>query len=254
MIKDYFRPKTLSEALELLAKGKDYKPFGGGSTLNSIKTEIFAVDLQNLHLDKIEEHTNKIFVGATTTLESLLEYFQESQDFSTAISIEASKNQRVKASAGGLVCSADGRSPLLTLLTSLDLKMFWQPGDIEIPLGDWLAQRDSWSKARLITQFVLDKNIKSRFESIGRSPLDLPIICLAISIWPSSRMRVVTGGFGKIPTLILDGNQSDDLDIALETGLDNATDQWSSDTFRIDVAKKLAKRMLKDLTESTGMV
>ena len=254
MIKDYFRPKKLQEALELLAKGKDYIPFGGGSTLQSMSTNIFAVDLQNLSLDKIEEQTNKISIGATTTLETLLDYYQGSKDFSTAISIEASKNQRVKATVAGLVCSADGRSPLVTLLSSLDLKMLWQPGDIEIQLGDWLAQRDSWSRARLITQFVMDKNIKFRFESVGRSPLDLPIICLAICTWSSARMRVVAGGFGKIPTLILDGKQSDDLDIALDTGLSNATDQWGSNTYRIDAAKKLAKRMLKDLTVSTGVV
>jgi CO/xanthine dehydrogenase FAD-binding subunit len=254
MIKDYFRPKTIPEALDLLARGKDYVPFGGGSTLQSMNTDIFAVDLQDLYLGKIVDRTNKIAIGATTTLESLLENYKESKDFSTAISIEASKNQRVKASVAGLVCSADGRSPLLTLLSALDLKMLWQPGNIEIPLGDWLPLRNSWSKASLITQFAMEKNIKFRFESVGRSPMDVPIICLAICIWPSSRMRVVAGGFGKIPTLILDGNRSDDIDIALEIGLNNATDQWASNTYRIDAAKKLAKRMLIDLSESTGMV
>jgi len=252
MILSYHRPATVPEALALLEKGKDYIPVGGGSTLEHHQGDIHVVDLQSLGFNKIEVQGEKTIVGATTKLEDLLHHFASQHDFKSAISIEASRNQREQATIGGVVCSSDGRSPLLTLLSTLDLQMEWLPGNFTVSIGDYLAQRSFWNRARLVTKFILDNRVEYRYESIGRSPLDTPMISLGIAHWTSGRLRVVTGGFGSIPSLILDGNAKDDVLQALSLALAEASDQWASADYRIHAAQKLATRMLIDLDITSG--
>lgn len=252
MINEYFRPKTINEALDLLGIGSGYLPIGGGSTLKSMPGDFSVVDLQSLGLDTITESENQLHIGATVTLEQLLGHFQNDTSFKTAISVEASRNQREQFTVAGTICSANGRSPLLTLLSSLDLMMNWEPGDVKIPVGDWLALKRSWQNGLLITGFTLDKKAQVRFESIGRSPVDQPVICLAITTWPSKRLRIVAGGFGDCPTTILDGNLTDDVSAAIAMALSESSDEWASADYRIHSASVLASRMLADTNLFSG--
>lgn len=246
MITAYFRPKSIQEALQLL-KDPANVPIGGGSTLSNIQRDVAVVDLQNLGLNKILEIGDRIIIGAAVTLESMLNYFSSSADMENAIKIEASKNQREQATIAGLVCTSDGRSPLLSLLLALDVSIKWQPDDIETSLGSFLAQRNNWRKDGLITEFSFAKDINYRFESVGRSPFDLPVICIAAAQWPSKRLRIVAGGFGSLPILVSDGNSSDNVELAVENALLTASDEWASAEYRIAAGKKIAARIKKAL-------
>lgn len=246
MITAYYRPKSIQEALQLL-KDPANVPIGGGSTLSNIQRDVAVVDLQNLGLNKILEIGDRIIIGAAVTLESMLNYFSSSADMENAIKIEASKNQREQATIAGLVCTSDGRSPLLSLLLALDVSIKWQPDDIETSLGSFLAQRNDWRKVGLITEFSFAKDINYRFESVGRSPFDLPVICIAAAQWPSKRLRIVAGGFGSLPILVSDGNSSDNVELAVENALLAASDEWASAEYRIAAGKKIAARMKKAL-------
>ncbi len=246
MITAYFRPKSLQEALKLLENPANI-PVGGGSSLSSIRRDIAAVDLQDLGLNKVVEKDGNYVIGAAATLESLMDFFSGSPDMVNAIKIEASKNQREQVTIGGLVCMSDGRSALLSLLSALDISMKWEPGSIKIALGEYLAQRKSWNKGVLITEFSIAKDIKYRFESVGRSPFDLPVICIAAAKWPSGRLRVTAGGFGGLPALVSDGNMNDDIELAVENALLSASDEWASAEYRIAAGKKIAARIKKEL-------
>lgn len=246
MITAYYRPKSIQEALQLL-KDPANVPIGGGSTLSNIQRDVAVVDLQNLGLNKISEIGDRIIIGAAITLESMLNYFSSSADMENAIKIEASKNQREQATIAGLVCTSDGRSPLLSLLLALDVSIKWQPDDIETSLGSFLAQRNNWRKDGLITEFSFAKDINYRFESVGRSPFDLPVICIAAAQWPSKRLRIVAGGFGSLPILVSDGNSSDNVELAVENALLTASDEWTSAEYRIAAGKKIAARIKKAL-------
>ena len=73
MITAYHRPKTLDEALTLLAKPNTL-PLGGGTLLSKPTTDpVEAVDLQALGLDSINKNGQNLELGATLTLQSLLE-------------------------------------------------------------------------------------------------------------------------------------------------------------------------------------
>ncbi len=73
MITAYHRPQTLNEALTLLSQ-PNRTPLGGGTLLSHSKTDsVEAVDLQSLSLDAIKKQGSNLEIGATVTLQQLLE-------------------------------------------------------------------------------------------------------------------------------------------------------------------------------------
>lgn len=247
MIVEYFRPKNMDEALTLLKRDLPKTiPLGGGTTLSKRQGEpVAVVDLQGLGMDKIVKEGGNYILGSTVTLSSV-ETFIGHPAFSEAVQIQASKNLRNSGTIAGLICSSNGRSPLLTLLLALDSHLVWEPDDKEISLGNWLPIRQEWHEGLLISKVILPE-VTFRFGSVGRSPKDQPIICCAIAKWPNKRMRVALGGFGRIPTLVLDGNTGDDIETAVASALKGATDQWASANYRIEAGTKLAKRLMNEL-------
>jgi CO/xanthine dehydrogenase FAD-binding subunit len=252
MIVEYLRPKSIDEALRLLVR-KEPKtiPLGGGSVITrTTSSPVSVVDLQNLGLSSISKNNGNIVIGATATLTEI-ERFIGSNDFDEAVQVQAGKNLRNSGTIAGLLCTADGRSPLLTLLLGLDAKITWEPGNMEVSIGNWLPQRKSWQGGVLITSLSLP-DVKYRFASIGRSPKDQPILCCALAKWPGERLRVAMGGYGMIPIVVLDGNTSDDIEVAVRNALNDANDQWATAEYRMEAGSKLCKRMLQELLKDEG--
>ena len=75
MITTYHRPKSLDDALKLLSRRTPITvPLGGGTVLSHQRGEdIEVVDLQALGLNGILERGKLLEVGATVTLQQLLE-------------------------------------------------------------------------------------------------------------------------------------------------------------------------------------
>jgi putative selenate reductase FAD-binding subunit len=247
MILEYFRPKTIEEAIVLLKRDtpKSY-PLGGGSSLSHDKSEDLAVvDLQDLGLNGIKRENGKIVIGATTKL-SEIEAFMGKSCFSDALQIEAGRNLLNSGSIAGLICTADGRSPFVTLLLALDTQLVWEDERAEISLGDWLPLRKEWKGGRLITKIVIPETDMA-FDSIGRSPKDRPIVCCATAKWSTNRMRVAIGGFGITPILVIDGKNDDDLAAAVNSACSEADDEWASASYRQEAGSKLAIRLQNQL-------
>src|SRR5215208_3476080 len=73
MITAYHRPNTLDEALTLLSQ-PNRSPLGGGTLLSHSKADpVEAVDLQSLSLNLIKQQGNMLEIGATVTLQQLLD-------------------------------------------------------------------------------------------------------------------------------------------------------------------------------------
>lgn len=253
MIIEYHRPNTLEEALSLLARS-DVKtlPLGGGTRLNQPSQERFAVvDLQTLGLNMLERRGNTWALGAMLTLQALLESPGISPALEVAIRQEASYNLRQVATLAGTLVSADGRSPFATILLALDalleLKSVATPSEW-ISLGDFLPVRAQRLSGRLITNVTLPSNARLAYESVARTPVDLPIVCAALAQWPSGRVRLAIGGFGDAPALAFDGPESGGLEVAARDVFTGAGDEWASAEYRQDVAATLAKRCLLSVT------
>ena len=129
MITAYHRPKTLDEALALL-KQPNTLPFGGGTLLShtSLNADgttdsVEAVDLQLIGLDSLRVNGNSLELGATLTLQSLLESEHCLEALKRALKLEAPLNIRNSATVAGTLVSCDGRSTFATMLLALDAKL-----------------------------------------------------------------------------------------------------------------------------------
>lgn len=252
MITAYHRPKTLDEALALLTQPNTL-PLGGGTLLSQPTTDpVSVVDLQRLGLDSLHVKGNDLEIGATCTLQSLLESEHCPETLKIAIKLEAPINIRNSATVAGTLVSSDGRSTFATMLLAMDAKIDHRPlsADQGQPstvhgLSDLLLTH---SKG-LITSISIPLNTKLAFEFVSRTPADKPIVCAALAQWNSGRTRLTLGGYGKSPMLAMDGTEADGIEIAASNAYHEANDEWASAEYRMDVAATLSKRCLNSFSE-----
>lgn len=257
MITAYHRPKTLDEALTLLSQ-PDTQPLGGGTLLSHASSSLStgptsdpvqAVDLQLLGLDSLSKNGNSLELGATLTLQALIESEHCPPALKSALKLEAPLNIRNTATVAGTLVSCDGRSTFACVLQAMDAKIVQAILDnskIEYQttnIGDFLPLRST----QLITRIILPANIKLAFEYVSKTPSDKPIVCAAVVQWNSGRTRLALGGYGKSPMLAMDGTEDEGIETAAKNAFHEATDEYASAEYRMDVASTLAKRCLISL-------
>ncbi len=255
MIIEYNRPETIEQALALLGRtAPKTVPLGGGSALNRPSEEALAVvDLQALGLNTCSLQGNTVHLGATLTLQSLLEAFETSTfagsgllpALAQAVTHEASYNLRQVGTVAGTLVSADGRSPFATALLALDAALTLLPGDETLPVGDVLPLRAERLSGKLIVRVSLPSNARLSYQSVARTPADRPVVCAAVAVWPSGRTRVTLGGYGACPLLAFDGAEPAGAETAARNAFSQASDEWASAEYRQEAAAALVKRALE---------
>jgi CO/xanthine dehydrogenase FAD-binding subunit len=258
MITQYYRPQTLEEALQLLSHSNT-RPLGGGTLLTQRSDESFSVvDLQALSLDKLNKSGDRLEIGATATLQALLESPYILEALKAALLLETPLNLRTMGTIAGTLVTCNGRSPFATVMLALDAKMTFAHGNDQITLGNYLPLRVGTDGLRpippvrpnqLITKIEIPLNVKLAFETVARTPADKPIVCAALAQWSSGRSRLALGGFGASPALALDGNAPNDLEAAARNAFSEAGDDWASKEYRSEMAAVLAKRCHETLNE-----
>ena len=254
---EFFRPTSISEALEYL-KLPNSIPLAGGTFLNTQKYKstlerrigdatVALVDLQNLGLTHIRKHGNNLEIDACVTLQRLCENAHTPEDLKKAIKLEAPLNIRNMATAAGTLISCNGRSAFTCAMLALDAKLFIEPGAIESFLGNYLPLREESVPGKLITKIIIPLTASLAFEHVGRTKFDLPIVCAAVAKWTSGRTRLALGGYGSSPLLAMDGKAEDDIMSAARSGYHEAADEWASAEYRADVAATLAGRCIHRL-------
>jgi CO/xanthine dehydrogenase FAD-binding subunit len=244
MIKEYYRPQDLKEALVLLSRDDpETIPLGGGTVVSKQQKVTAVVDLQALGLNKISVDGNKIVVGASATLQSLVEAPEISPVIKQAVMLEVSLNIRNMATVGGVLKGSNGRSALLAVLSAMDTRLTWEPGGQDINLTDFLALRGTYKKG-LITSVTFPAEVETKFEMVQRTPGDLPIVLAAVTKWASGRTRLVLGGYGKTPSLVFDGTDKSGAEAAARSAYSKAEDEWASAEYRAEMAALLTKRLM----------
>ena len=246
MITTYHRPTTLPEALTLVKKENVY-PLGGGIQLSQFSDDEYeVVDLQALTLNGIAKKGNTLEIGATATLQDLLETPDTPIALKKAIRHEAALNMRNSATIAGTLVASEGRSPFATMMMALDTEVTIasEDGDTTSRLGDLLPMRNEVLNAKIITKLSIPLNITAGYEYVARTPADKPIVCTALTQWAGGRTRLVLGGWGKSPSLAMDGKGLEGLEVAAKNAAHDAADHWASAEYRKDVAVVLAIRCL----------
>ena len=249
MIIEYHRPTTVEETLALLSRKEVQTiPIGGGSAFRRILNKpIAVVDLQELDFNQINDRGKILEVGATVTLQNLLDSTSISPALDEIIRYEATYNLRQAASIAGTLVAANGRSPFTTALLALDAQLVLIPDEEVVGLGDFLPIRSDWLQGRIIVAVRFPKNIILDYDYVARSPADQPIVSVAVCKWPSGRTRVVLGGFGEAPMLVFDGSESKGADVAAKNAYSIAKDEWASSDYRQEIASILTARILSRL-------
>jgi len=237
----YHRPRSLEEAQALLAQ-PNTRPLGGGTVLARWSgAPIAVVDLQALGWNRIELRGNELDVGATVTLQQLLESGSCPPALKKAIYLEMPLNLRNVATAAGTIVACDGRSPFVTALLALDAKLILaDEQETVLPIGEYLPFRP----AGLICRIVLPMHVRFAFEHASRTPSDLPLLCVALTQWMTGRTRIAVGGWGTSPALAMDGPEASGYDAAVYNACYHANDERASAEYRKEIAMALARRCL----------
>lgn len=252
MIVNYHRPETIDAALHLLHQyAPSAKPMGGGTVLNQPGGELVTgVDLQLLGLTGSEMKGTSLHLGACLNLQGLLELALLPPALHDAIKLEATYNLRQAATLAGCLVASNGRSSLATALLALDASvqiLRHQKKPLKLTLGELLPVREEKLSGALISEIVLPSNAQLAFQSVARTPTDLPIVCVAVAAWQSGRTRIVVGGWGQSPLLAMDGPESSGGQIAAENSCSQAGDEWASAVYRQHSAGVLTRRCLEEL-------
>lgn len=244
MITTYHRPQTLDEALTLLSHPNRI-PLGGGTLLSKPTADsVEVVDLQSLSLNSIKKNGNNLELGATVTLQQLLESELCPEALKTALKLEAPINIRNAATVAGTLVACDGRSTFATVMLALDAKIDIR-SSAEISQVSTIGEFLPLHPHGLITSITLPLNVKLVFDYVSRTPADKPIVCAALAQWNSGRTRLALGGYGKNPLLGMDGTEAEGVETAARNAFHEANDEWASAAYRMDVAATLAKRCLE---------
>jgi len=246
MIVDYYRPNDVAETLKLLENQNNRAILvGGGSTIDRyIDEPVVIVDLQNVGLGEIIQKGAFFEIGATATLQTLLDQSQISDELRSVIRREATHNLRQVATVAGTLIASTGRSPFAAALLALDATVVMLPGNETISLGNLLPKRDQISGSKLITKITIPLNVRMAYEEVNRTPADLPIVSASVAIWSSGRTRVILGGFGESPLLSSDGPERGGEESAAKDAFSQAGDEWATAEYRMEIAPILVKRCL----------
>jgi carbon-monoxide dehydrogenase medium subunit len=253
----YHRPKTMEEALQLL---KDGVPLAGGTALVPLLGKTQAViDLQDLGLDELDLKRGVIEAGAALKLQTLVESEKEIPEaLVAACRLETSLNLRNMATLGGTILSADGRSPLLTTLLALDVRVKMEPGSEEVSLDDLLDRREEKIFRSLVTVVRIPVPQRLAYDQVARAPYDRPIVCAALGRWKDTQksdvVRITLGGFGQRPVRVqkaeqkvIKSGQVDEASVAAANAYAKADDEWASAEYRSHVAGVLVRRLLTEV-------
>jgi putative selenate reductase FAD-binding subunit len=244
---EYHRPHTVEAALQLLSRVQPLTlPMGGGTQLTRKNREAAElVDLQDLGLDQLEPLGNSLRLGAAAPLQKLVESEGVPQGVREAALLETSYNLRQVGTVAGTLVAATSRSPFAAVLLAMDARLTWMPGSVETSLGEWLPvrmeSRQRWPGV-LIVSVTLPLNVRVSYHQVARTPADWPLVCAAAAHWPSGRRRLVLGGAGAAPMVVMDGPEGDGYITAARSAYDHMEDQWASAEYRREMAGILAGR------------
>ncbi len=208
-VKTYYRPGNLEEAVALVQSSPNAIYAGGGAWIvaqGSAELET-VVDLQNTGLDYIKTEADAVCIGATVTLQTLIEHpevgVMANGTLAQAADTTQSRSLREQGTLGGTLIVAGPADPLTTVLQVLDAEVrYADPVTHTVPFLSFVAYRDRLIKTRVLLTEVRIKRAPARsavaLEVVGRSPKDRPIVCVAAYVAVeeglASVTRVAVGG------------------------------------------------------------
>ncbi len=241
----YLRPASLYEALSLKDQFGDKAKFLMGGTFKpTLEDQIQAlIDLQDAGLDQVEFSEEGMKIGALVSLKTLGEMLALT-DFQEALSVEFGLNVRNSLSLANFLAQANGRSPVLCCLLALRAEAVTLKNPEAVGLLDYLRSGDS---ADVVIEVIIPSGANLAFESVGRSPKDLPIVCVAAAKFAGKAVRVAVGGTAEVKSTFTIKDPEYNGRAFIEDAFADASDAWASAEYRQEVGAILLNRALQKL-------
>ena len=241
ILREYYRPATVAEAVSLLAEGGGrLAPLAGGAALvGQLETRSApeiqgVVDLRELGLDGIDADPETVRLGATATLTAVMEHEVAGRMaggiLSRAARGEGPVNLRNAATVGGVVAGAAPDSEFYAALLALDARVVTVNGQGEST--QLLAEMGEVEG--LITVVILPRREPgSGLARIAVTPSDRPIVAAIAVVGEDGADRVALCGVADRPVLY-------------GGALDPAGDFKASGKYRLEMAEVVTRRALAE--------
>ncbi|WP_431222821.1 molybdopterin-dependent oxidoreductase FAD-binding subunit [Serratia sp. L9] len=207
MIEQFYRPGSVQQALELKRQFLDDAVyFAGGSKLNATPTKTqrkVAIALTQLGLDQVNWQQGELHLGATISLQRLLDTALIPQALREALGFVYSRHIRNQATLGE-IASAAKDSVLLPVLLALSARVVLGSGKT-IGLEEYLAG----SNPELLLEVVLPDPYRCcATRKVARSAAGLVVVTAAVSRNAQSRVRIALSGVVARPSRLRDAENS----------------------------------------------
>ena len=246
----YLRPASLAEALSLKQEfGDRAKYLFGGVFQPKLEENLeVLIDLQNAGLDSVEWNEIDLKIGGMATLKTLEETLGLA-GFGEALRIEFGMNVRNSLSLSNFLAQTNGRSPILCCLLALETSVVTLNKPEEVSLLSFLHERTGNDQ---VIQILVPEPANFAFDSVGRSPKDLPIVCVAAAQTADGAINIAVGGTMEVMPGFKLHNFDDDGQAEIRAVFADAQDDWASSEYRQEVGAVLLSRTLQKLHLQAG--
>lgn len=184
MIQEFYRPKSVKEAVALMAKVKKAAWLGGGSELNCLHTQpkpAAVISLAGLKLNSIKATAAGVSIGACVTLQSLCDSKKVPAALRAAAANVVNRNVRNIATLGGNIGANKSCSNLIPALIALGarLKVAAKTSAQTIAIDEYITA----PKGRLILGVEIPKSkMRVTQRVFRRTANDISLITVAAGI------------------------------------------------------------------------
>jgi aerobic carbon-monoxide dehydrogenase medium subunit len=201
-LREIHRPKTIDEALALLARHDTVVLAGGTELVASRRRDVRAVvDLSNLGLAYIRDKSGAVAMGATTTLRDIEESPMLRAAANGVVAQAAHRSRtsllRNQATVTGTLL-ADPAGILATVLAAMETTLTLLPSspftsfkdsrsgeEGRVSVIDFLAKRDQFLKGEVVTEALIPAlalRRRAAIETVARTPRDKPIVAICAAL------------------------------------------------------------------------
>lgn len=250
MPQTYHRPDSIEDALQLLSReGLNTAILAGGTQLNPNLSGIDeVVDLQSTGLDQVTHNEDRLTLGATVRVQTIVDDHQAPPLLREMARREGPNTFRNAGTIGGAMIAASAESELLAalLVYEADVTIHTTAGAHTMPLADFLPDVSGHLQNGILTGVSLQTNGPTAHARVARTPADSPIVAALARRKPNagslSGATALLALCGVAPTPILAG--PDDI-----RDLDPPADFRGSSEYRKEMARVLTKRVLSELQD-----
>lgn len=242
LIQAYHRPRTLDEALQLLARPElKTAVLAGGTYLNAHADGVDeVVDLQALPLTGVAREGDQLTLGAMTTIQTVVDAAGAPALLREMAHREGPNTFRNQGTVGGAIVGADPESEFVATLLVLEaeITIVTPAGDRTLPLAAFLADASAALGGGILTWVALATGGATASERVARTPADKPIVAAVGRKTPDGRVLLALCGVAATPILVAPDQLS---------ALDPPADFRGSSEYRREMAVLLAGRVLSRL-------